>query len=35
MEKTPEAADALTAQLNTGFGLLIILALVLNRMVPL
>jgi 1,4-dihydroxy-2-naphthoate octaprenyltransferase len=35
MEKMPEAADAVTAQLNTFFGLLLILALVLNRMVPL
>jgi 1,4-dihydroxy-2-naphthoate octaprenyltransferase len=35
MEKMPEAADAVTAQLNTVFGLLLILALVLNRMVPL
>ena len=35
MERIPEAADAITAQLNTVFGLLLILALVLNRMVPL
>jgi 1,4-dihydroxy-2-naphthoate octaprenyltransferase len=35
MERMPEAADAITAQLNTVFGLLLILAMVLNRMVPL
>jgi 1,4-dihydroxy-2-naphthoate octaprenyltransferase len=35
MEKMPEAADAVTAQLNTVFGLLLILALVLDKMVPL
>ncbi len=35
MERIPEAADAITAQLNTVFGLLLILALVLNRVVPL
>jgi 1,4-dihydroxy-2-naphthoate octaprenyltransferase len=35
MEKIPEAADAITAQLNTIFGLLLIVALILNRMVPL
>jgi len=35
MERIPEAADAITAQLNTVFGLLLILALILNRMVPL
>jgi 1,4-dihydroxy-2-naphthoate octaprenyltransferase len=35
MERIPEAADAITAKLNTIFGLLLILALILNRMVPL
>jgi 1,4-dihydroxy-2-naphthoate octaprenyltransferase len=35
VEEMPETADAVTAQLNTVFGLLLILALVLNRMVPL
>jgi len=35
MEKIPEAADAITAQLNTIFGLLLIVALILNRAVPL
>jgi len=35
MEKVPEAADAITAQLNTIFGLLLIVALILNRTVPL
>jgi 1,4-dihydroxy-2-naphthoate octaprenyltransferase len=35
MKKMPETADAVTAQLNTVFGLLLILGLVLNRMVPL
>ncbi|MDP2970060.1 MAG: prenyltransferase [Deltaproteobacteria bacterium] len=35
MKKVPEAADAITAQLNTIFGLLLIVALILNRMVPL
>ena len=35
MEKIPEAADAITAQLNTAFGLLLIAALILNRVVPL
>ncbi len=35
MEKIPEAADAITAQLNTAFGLLLIAALILNRAVPL
>jgi len=35
MEKIPEAADAITAQLNTIFGLLLIVALILNRTVPL
>ncbi|HUL30916.1 MAG TPA: prenyltransferase [Thermodesulfobacteriota bacterium] len=35
MERMPEAADAITAQLNTIFGLLLILGLILNRMVPL
>ena len=34
-EKIPEAADAVTAQLNTIFGLLLIAALILNRIVPL
>jgi len=33
--KVPEAADAITAQLNTIFGLLLIVALILNKMVPL
>ncbi len=33
--KIPEAADALTAQLNTLFGLLLIAALILNKTVPL
>jgi 1,4-dihydroxy-2-naphthoate octaprenyltransferase len=35
MAKIPEAADAITAQLNTIFGLLLIIALILNRVVPL
>ncbi|MCJ7705940.1 MAG: prenyltransferase [Desulfobacterales bacterium] len=35
MEKVPEAADAITAQVNTIFGLLLIVALILNKMVPL
>ncbi len=35
IRKIPEAADAITAQLNTFFGLLLIFALILNRMVPL
>ncbi|OGP78737.1 MAG: hypothetical protein A2V86_17155 [Deltaproteobacteria bacterium RBG_16_49_23] len=35
MKKIPEAADAVTAQLNTIFGLLLIVSLLLNRMVPL
>lgn len=35
VKKIPEAADAVTAQLNTVFGLLLIVALILNRMVPL
>jgi len=35
MTKIPEAADAITAQLNTLFGLFLIVSLVLNRMVPL
>jgi len=35
MEKIPEAADAITAQLNTIFGLFLIVALILKRMVPL
>jgi 1,4-dihydroxy-2-naphthoate octaprenyltransferase len=34
MKKIPEAADAITAQLNTIFGLLLIVALILNRTVP-
>jgi 1,4-dihydroxy-2-naphthoate polyprenyltransferase len=33
--KIPEAADAVTAQLDTAFGLLLIAALILNRTVPL
>jgi len=33
-KKIPEAADAITAQLNTTFGLLLIVALILNRTVP-
>lgn len=35
MTKIPEAADAITAQLNTLFGLFLIVSLVLSRMVPL
>jgi 1,4-dihydroxy-2-naphthoate octaprenyltransferase len=35
MDKVPEAADAITAQVNTIFGLLLIVALILNKMVPL
>jgi 1,4-dihydroxy-2-naphthoate octaprenyltransferase len=35
MIKIPEAADAITAQLDTLFGLLLIAALILNRAVPL
>lgn len=35
MEKIPEAADAITAQLDTLFGLLLIAGLILNRTVPL
>jgi len=35
MKKIPEAADAVTAQLNTFFGLLLILSFVLNRVAPL
>lgn len=35
MKKIPEAADAITAQLNTVFGLLLIAALILNKTVPL
>jgi len=35
MEKIPEAADAITAQLNTIFGILLIVGLILNRLVPL
>ena len=34
-QKIPEAADAITAQLDTIFGLLLIAALILNRTVPL
>jgi 1,4-dihydroxy-2-naphthoate octaprenyltransferase len=34
IKKVPEAADAITAQLNTLFGLLLIFALILNRVVP-
>ncbi|MBM4341439.1 MAG: prenyltransferase [Deltaproteobacteria bacterium] len=35
MKKVPEAADAITAQLNTFFGLLLIVAFILNRVIPL
>jgi 1,4-dihydroxy-2-naphthoate octaprenyltransferase len=35
MEKIPEAADAVTAQLNTIFGILLIVGLILNRLLPL
>jgi hypothetical protein len=35
MEKIPEAADAITAQLNTIFGVLLIVSLILNRLLPL
>lgn len=35
MAQIPEAADAITAQLNTIFGLLLIAALILNKTVPL
>ena len=35
MQKIPEAADAITAQLNTIFGLLLIVGLIMNRVVPL
>jgi 1,4-dihydroxy-2-naphthoate octaprenyltransferase len=35
MEKIPEAADAITAQLNMIFGLLLIVGLILNRLLPL
>jgi 1,4-dihydroxy-2-naphthoate octaprenyltransferase len=35
MEKIPEAADAITAQLNTIFGILLIVGLILNRLLPL
>jgi 1,4-dihydroxy-2-naphthoate polyprenyltransferase len=35
MKKVPEAADAITAQLNTIFGILLIVALILNRTVSL
>lgn len=35
IKKIPEAADAITAQLNTIFGILLILALILNKVVPL
>lgn len=34
VKKVPEAADAITAQLNTFFGLLLIFGLILNQMVP-
>lgn len=34
MEKIPEAADALTAQLNTIFGILLLVGLILNKTVP-
>lgn len=33
-KKIPEAADAITAQLNTFFGILLIFGLILNKMVP-
>jgi hypothetical protein len=35
MEKIPEAADAITAQLNTIFGILLVVGLILNRLLPL
>lgn len=35
MKRIPEAADAITAQLNTFFGLFLIVSLILNRVVPL
>lgn len=35
IKKIPEASDAITAQLNTIFGILLILALILNKVVPL
>jgi 1,4-dihydroxy-2-naphthoate octaprenyltransferase len=35
MEKIPEAADAITAQLNTIFGILLIAGLILSRLIPL
>lgn len=35
MKRIPEAADAITAQLNTIFGLLLIFALILDQVVPL
>lgn len=35
MKKVPEAADAITAQLNTFFGLLLIVSFILNRVMPL
>jgi hypothetical protein len=35
MEKIPEAADAITAQLNTMFGILLIAGLILNKLIPL
>lgn len=35
MEKIPEAADAITAQLNTIFGILLIVGFILNRLLPL
>ncbi|MGZ3614855.1 MAG: 1,4-dihydroxy-2-naphthoate polyprenyltransferase, partial [Thermodesulfobacteriota bacterium] len=34
MTKVPEAADAITAQLNTIFGLFLIVSLILSKMVP-
>lgn len=35
MNRIPEAADAITAQLNTFFGLFLMVSLILNRVVPL
>jgi len=35
MKRIPEAADAITAQLNTFFGLFLIASLILNQLVPL
>ncbi len=35
MNRIPEAADAITAQLNTFFGLFLMISLILNRVVPL